>query len=65
MKVPASSSSIEAIFIVLWYPETNLETESNSITKWGNQSQIIITNLNKLHEVEYFPQFIPKTGNMM
>ena len=65
MKFPTLSSSVEAIFIVLLALETNLEIDPNSVTKWGNQSQIIISNPNKLHEVENSPRFTPKIGNMI
>ena len=55
MKFPTLSSSIEAIFIVLLALETNLEIDPNSVTKWGNQSQIIITNPNKISDVAHSP----------
>ena len=48
MKVPTFFSSIEVTFIVLWDPNTNLETYPNSVTKmvikpkWSCQ---ILTNL--------------------
>ena len=36
-EIPTPSSSLEAIFIVSWDPETNLKTKPKSVTAWGSK----------------------------
>ena len=43
-EIPTPSSSLEAIFIVSWAPETNLETQPNLVTVQGSKPHRQILN---------------------